>query len=1201
MLDAYRISGSMPAHSKPIDYMKKPNLVLSLLFAATGMSFAAPYGPQGEAIEYQQPHGKKLSLRVFGDEYYARTETLEGHTVIFNHADGCYYYAQRSADGQSLESTGIKADQAAPAGKPKRQAIAAAAARKIAQANRAKFDSDRAQRWERRIKAVRKMRDIEAGIAPVAGDGGAAAAAEAQVQAAPVNGGKVGLTVLVQFPDDANTAAIDPTNFPTDQAKISRYCNGVNYTEDGNTGSVRDYFFDQSGGALTYTQSVSQIVTLPNARNYYNYSDYPANQVLRDSGAAGRLVIQHAVAALVTAGFNFSNLSVDGNNRILATNVLFAGQNSGVWSEGLWPHQWSMAGSGINVGTVQSPRYVYGYQITNVANAAPVIGTFCHENGHLLLDYPDLYDYDGDSAGAGYHCLMGGGNHANGGRTPVPINLHFKDLVGWSNVVDLTAASNVTVSLPSTGNVGRRIRKPGSNTELFMVENRGTGDKWAASVPDKGICIWHIDDAKSGNSSQEMTSGLHYQVSLEQADGAFDLENDRDSGDGLDCFDSGDPDFSDITSPDADWWDGTNSGIRIHVTSAAGANMNVEFGNVAPVTLADALDSPALIWSVGGTAGWSAQSVTTHDGTDAANSGDINHNELSHVQTTVTGPATLSFWWKVSSESGYDYLRFYLDGAEQAAIPKISGLVDWTQKTINIPAGSHTLKWEYAKDYSVDSNADTAWLDQVVITKPEIGVEQVAGSGLTDGSGSISCGSAPVGASATVLTVTVKNTGTSNLTGLAIFKDGIHSADFAVSGLGATTVIPGGSTTFTVQFTAGAVGARNAAIHIASNDADENPFDIALTATGVSNLPSGWGSSDIGAVGFAGSASQNGGVYNVSGSGADIYGTADGFQFVSQTLVGDGEIRARVTSQTNTGASAKAGVMIRDGSAAGAVNAMIEVTPSNGFTYQSRTVEDASASAIYGPALNPAPNNWVRLTRSGSLVTAYVSADGTNWSKVATQTLNMANSVSIGLAVTSGNNSVSGTATFDNVAVTPFPSIWVSEDIGTTLTGKSEYFANSYTIAGAGADIYNTADGFRFVRQGLSGDGSIIARVASQQNTNVWAKAGVMIRENLTSGSKNAIMEIANGVGQSCFQFRSAASGTTNTTAKLAATAPRWVRLTRTGNVLTGSISTDGVTWTQVGTTNLAMASEIYIGLAVTSHDNTVTCDAVFDNVIVVP
>jgi hypothetical protein len=116
---------------------------------------------------------------------------------------------------------------------------------------------------------------------------------------------------------------------------------------------------------------------------------------------------------------------------------------------------------------------------------------------------------------------------------------------------------------------------------------------------------------------------------------------------------------------------------------------------------------------------------------------------------------------------------------------------------------------------------------------PEITVEQPAGTDLIDGSASINCGSANVGTPTGPVTFTVKNTGTAALTLTnPVGKDGANAADFAVSSI-ATSVAAGGSTTFTVTFTPGAAGARTAAIHIASNDSNENPFDITLTGTGL--------------------------------------------------------------------------------------------------------------------------------------------------------------------------------------------------------------------------------------------------------------------------------------------------------------------------------------------------------------------------------
>jgi hypothetical protein len=130
-------------------------------------------------------------------------------------------------------------------------------------------------------------------------------------------------------------------------------------------------------------------------------------------------------------------------------------------------------------------------------------------------------------------------------------------------------------------------------------------------------------------------------------------------------------------------------------------------------TLATALDNPSLVWTTGGSALWSGQTSTTHDGVDAAQSGTIGDTQESWLQTTVTGPGTLSFWWKVSSEADYDWLRFHLDGVLQ---DQISGEINWLQRVYNIPEGSHVLRWRYVKDPSTPSGQDRSWLDQVTFT-----------------------------------------------------------------------------------------------------------------------------------------------------------------------------------------------------------------------------------------------------------------------------------------------------------------------------------------------------------------------------------------------------------------------------------------------------------------------------------------------------
>jgi hypothetical protein len=118
-----------------------------------------------------------------------------------------------------------------------------------------------------------------------------------------------------------------------------------------------------------------------------------------------------------------------------------------------------------------------------------------------------------------------------------------------------------------------------------------------------------------------------------------------------------------------------------------------------------------LSFTTGGDEDWQSQTITYYYDGDAAKSGNITHDEESCLQTTIQGIGNLSFFWKVSSERGCDYLEFYIDDECQ---DRISGSEDWHNMTykINSPA-LHTFEWRYFKDGSVDSGDDCGWVDKV--------------------------------------------------------------------------------------------------------------------------------------------------------------------------------------------------------------------------------------------------------------------------------------------------------------------------------------------------------------------------------------------------------------------------------------------------------------------------------------------------------
>jgi uncharacterized repeat protein (TIGR01451 family) len=173
---------------------------------------------------------------------------------------------------------------------------------------------------------------------------------------------------------------------------------------------------------------------------------------------------------------------------------------------------------------------------------------------------------------------------------------------------------------------------------------------------------------------------------------------------------------------------------------------------------------------------------------------------------------------------------------------------------------------------------------------------------------------------------------------------------------------------------------------------------------------------------------------------------------------------------------------------------------------------------------------------------------------------------------------------------------WANADIGAVgVAGSGNVVSGTFTVKGSGADIWGFLDQFHFVYQALSGDGEILARVVSVENTNSYAKSGVMIRQDLTANSPYAMMEILPR-GSSGFQWR-VTPGTTTLSVASSGAAPHWVRLVRSGSTFAASRSADGVNWIPVGTTTVNMTGNVYVGLAVTAHDNTVAGTSVFDSV----
>jgi beta-glucanase (GH16 family) len=365
------------------------------------------------------------------------------------------------------------------------------------------------------------------------------------------------------------------------------------------------------------------------------------------------------------------------------------------------------------------------------------------------------------------------------------------------------------------------------------------------------------------------------------------------------------------------------------------------------------------------------------------------------------------------------------------------------------------------------------------------------------------------------------------------------------------------------------------------------------------DIPADWSTEDVGSPGKVGGAAFDAatGGWSVAGGGADIWGTADQFRLASQAFAGDGSVVARVNGLQSTDAWAKAGVMYRDSVAANAPFADVVVTPGNGVAFEWRASPGAPANDVHVTGLS-APL-WVKLARSGDDFDGFYSGDGVNWTQIGgTQTVPMNGTAQAGLAVTAHSNGALNLATFTHVSL--LPAGWGDADIGGPgRPGSADYdpAAGAWTVAGGGADIWGTSDQFHLASARLTGDGSLVARVASLTNTDAFAKAGVMLRDSLAAAAPFADVVVTPGQGVK-FEWRSVPGGQADLVTVAGVAAPVWVMVARSGNAFSGSYSLDGGTWIPIGSTQtLGIGLTARAGLAVTAHNDGALNSGAFDNV----
>jgi M6 family metalloprotease-like protein len=274
-----------------------------------------------------------------------------------------------------------------------------------------------------------------------------------------------GLTILVNFQDITSSVT---------RADVEEMLNGANYTRNGNICSAREYFRRVSSGKLDYTSIVVGPYKLSRNRSFY----------------INNLLVEEALQLAVADGLDLKQFDSLNQNIVDALNILYAGQTQ--YLRELWPHNSSID---LEFGQMHTDLYLLTSLGRTPADLS--IGTFCHENGHLLCRFPDMYDYgkrEGDmsaSRGIGGYCLMGSGNHLDSGRSPAPVCAYLRDLVGWcDNEIELNSVGTLEAKHGDYNTVMKfRTDRP---NEYFLVENRSRIGLDRA-CPSSGLAVYHCD------------------------------------------------------------------------------------------------------------------------------------------------------------------------------------------------------------------------------------------------------------------------------------------------------------------------------------------------------------------------------------------------------------------------------------------------------------------------------------------------------------------------------------------------------------------------------------------------------------------------------------------------------------------------------------------------------------------------------------
>lgn len=435
-----------------------------------------------------QPDGTTLQIKLCGDEFLRYYTTLDG--VPVKETGEGFYYAGLSADTLAVcsEQMAHEAEQRT------------VAEQQMADSLKQAFGTSITDVYEKRqnSKVVRRA----PARATTRSFGG-------QVLGEPMTGKKKGLVILVNFSDVQ-------MRIPEPNETFFRYMNEEGYKENGQYGSVRDYFLSQSYGKFDFSFDVVGPVTLSKPMEYYgrnvNDFDYRPGEMVLDA------------CLLVKDEVDFSAYDWDGDGEAEQIFVVYAGyaESNGAPSNTIWPHQsyvQNRDGSSLIINGTKVGKYACSSELTGTSGTTlSGIGTMCHEFSHCF-GIPDFYDTYGNNFGMNVWSLMDYGCYNNNGNTPIGYTAYERMMCGWLDPIILTEEQSVRQMPPlSDSPIAYALFNDANENEYYLLENRQQKG-WDTYMYGHGLMVVHVDyDSRRWDYNTVNTQASRQRMTIIPAD-----------------------------------------------------------------------------------------------------------------------------------------------------------------------------------------------------------------------------------------------------------------------------------------------------------------------------------------------------------------------------------------------------------------------------------------------------------------------------------------------------------------------------------------------------------------------------------------------------------------------------------------------------------------------------------------------------------